>query len=231
MLQNNDLLQIYNRIWAGARDKALANAMASDLPPAIGETRWGVSLILRVPFLPSLAAPVEDLIAAAGPGHLCYDASNFHMTLRSIEGYRGDVPEDDAAVALYAARTAEVLPLLGGLSVELRGLTCGHSSVLVQGWPDGNLQDFRLALHRALEGVDIAVPSGETAPELVRNTAHASLLLLNGSLADPKRFVETIERNRNTALGTFAPESVDIVCYRRTDRDILIKNLASLPVA
>lgn len=230
MPQHNELQQIYDRIWAGARNKALENAMASDLPPEIGETRWGVSLILRVPFLPSIAALAEELTATAGPVHLCYDTSNFHMTLRSIEGYRGDVPGDDAAASLYAARSAEVLPLLRGLSIELRGLTCGNSSALVQGWPDGNLQDFRLALHRALEDIEIAVPSGETAPDRVRNTAHASLLLMNGDLADPRGFAEIIDRHRETAFGSFKPEAAELVYYRRTDADILVERLELLPI-
>ena len=227
----NELKNIYDRIWSGAREKALGNDMASDLPPDIGETRWGLSLILRVPFLPAIADICPDLIATAGPEHHCYDASNFHMTLRSIEGYRGDVPDGDRHAIRYAERIVEVVPLLRGLSIELRGLTCGNSSALVQGWPDGDLQGFRLALHQALADIEIGIPSGETSPERVRNTAHASLLLLNGPLTDPTGFVDIIERNRDSAFGAFTPEIADLVYYRRNSEDIFVETLASLPIA
>lgn len=51
--------------------------------------------------------------------------------------------------------------------------------MLVQGRPRIDLQDFRLALLGALEGIDISVPGGEISAERGPNTAHASLLLLD----------------------------------------------------
>ncbi len=230
MTPKADLKTIYDRIWSGARDKALANNMACDLPPDIGETRWGLSLILRVPFLPGIAEICPSLIERAGTGHFCYDSSNFHMTLRSIEGYRGDIPGGDQRALLYAERVAGVLPELRGLSIDLKGLTCGNSSVLVQGWPSIGLQAFRVALFRALEGIEISVPGGEISAERVRNTAHASLLLLNAPLADPAGFADFIDQNRDRNFGAFTPEVAELVFYRRTRRETFVETLASLPI-
>lgn len=231
MTSENDLKSIYDRIWSGARDKALTNNMDCDLPPDIGETRWGLSLVLRVPFLESIAEICPALIARAGPGHFCYDSRNFHMTLRSIEGYRGDIPGGDRRALLYAERIAGVLPQLRGLSVTLQGLTCGNSSVLVQGWPSIDLQAFRLALFHALEGIEISVPGGEISAERVRNTAHASLLLLNAPLADPAGFADFIVQHRDLSFGAFAPEAAELVFYRRTRTETFVETLASLPIA
>ncbi len=231
MTQNHTLKTIYDRIWSGARDRALGNAMACDLPPEIGETRWGLSLILRVPFRESIAGICPDLIARAGGGQFCYDRSNFHMTLRSIEGYRGDIPTGDRRARIYAERVAELLPQLRGLSIILQGLTCGNSSVLVQGWPSVDLRAFRVALFQALEGIEISVPGGEISAERVRNTAHASLLLLNAPLADPAGFVDFIDQNREREFGTFTPEAAELVFYRRTRTETFVETLASLPIA
>lgn len=230
MTSEDDLKTIYDRIWSGAREKALGNAMACDLPPDIGETRWGLSLILRVPFLPRIAEICPALIERAGTDHFCYGSSNFHMTLRSIEGYRGDISNGDQRARLYAERVAGVLPLLRGLTISLTGITCGNSSVLVQGWPGIDLQDFRLALFRALEGVEIPVPGGEISAERVRNTAHASLLLLNAPLVDPSGFADFIERNRETGFGSFTPDAVELVFYRRTRKETFVETLATIPI-
>ncbi|WP_282611203.1 hypothetical protein [Pelagibius sp. Alg239-R121] len=230
MNYKNSLKEIYDGIWSRARDKALRNEMASDLPPDVGETRWGLSFVLRVPFLNCIEALSTDLIARAGPGHLCYDAGNFHMTLRSLEGYRGAIAQDDDHALLYVERVIDLLPMLRGLTITLRGLTCGNSSALVQGWPDGDLQPFRLALFHALEDVEIAIPSGEVSPERVRNTTHASLLLMNGKLSDPAGFARIIDDNRATNFGSFTPDAVELVCYRRTAQSIGVEPIASIPI-
>jgi hypothetical protein len=150
-----------------------------------------------------------------GDEHVFYGPENLHVTVRSIEGYREAVPRGDYRVSLYERVLCRALEKLEPVTVEFAGVTASTSSVLLQGWPDASLQDFRNQLYDMLSEIG-AISGPELSRSSIRKTCHATLALIGSPLEVPERFVEFIEAHRATYYSRITFRELELVQYRRT---------------
>lgn len=211
------LAATYDALWKQGRRALSTGAIEPEPLPAPGTTRWGISAVLRPrPWPTALRDCAASVATRVGRNGVCYDEHGLHITLRAIEGFRRDVPPDDAAVGAYRDALADVAKQTAPLGVRLAGLTATSGGVLVQGWPSSSLQAFRDALFDRLGGLGLAARGPETSPDTIRTTAHATLALFEGPVVDPVGLVDLIDAQRSTAFGEWVFPELWLVGYRRT---------------
>ena len=211
------LAATYDALWATGRPALAAGRVDPEPLPVEPTVRWGISAVLRPrPWPRALAACATECASLLGGHGVVYDERNVHITLRAIEGYRDDVAIDDADVRAYRDVLAAVFRRTPPIRVRLRGLTATPAGVLVQGWPHADLQVVRHALYERLVERGLASRGLEATPATCRTTAHATLALFEGPLAEPARLVELIDAHRTTDFGEWVFPELWLVGYRRT---------------
>jgi hypothetical protein len=225
--RDTDVAGDYQRMWESARDTLATGMVNVDPPPVDGGTRWGVSLILQPAeeIATALLAEVMRLRAYLGSNHIFYGADNLHTTVRTIEGYRDQVPADDASIATYVELAQQLGQRFLPFTIDYCGLTANAGSILAQGWPhDANIQTFRRAMHESLAERGLVRPG----PELrgPRRAAHATLLLFSGPIDRPEALVRYVEASRDKHVGTSTVDALQVVRYRRTEDSFTTEALA-----
>jgi len=220
----------YQRFWRRALPALGRNAVDPESPPALGDARWGVSVLLRFssasPTGRRLATAAQQIGVAAGDHHLVHGPELLHTTVRSIEGFRGAVADDDEAVKRYVDVLQEEARDLESVAIRYAGVAPTVSGVLAQGWPlDQTLHVLRERLHARLPS-NVPVAGPET--QRPRDLAHATLLAFTGPLADPAATVAAIEAHRHTEFGVEHFRRLDLVCFERGASDARIVPLRQL---
>jgi hypothetical protein len=208
----------YVRMWEEGLPAIRRNDIAPEPLPEHGQRRWGVSAILRPPAgsepAAGLARAAEALGAAGGGRQIAYGPELLHVTLRSIEGYRGVVAPDDPAVVHYEEVIRAATREISRLEVRFRGVAPMASGVVAQGWPvDDTLARVRGVAHRRLHA---AAPVAGPETRRPRDLAHATLLLFREPLEDPEGMVAELEAWRDVDFGTARFDHIEIV---RLERD------------
>lgn len=218
MIKNLEVIAAdYLRMWNESKDQIAVGAIEPDPVPDNSSRRWGVSIIFRhtEPVLSKLIAAVNEIKSFVGDGHIIYDLSNLHTTIRSIEFQRLEVDEHDPKVLQYEKALKAVAAKCNTIKISYKGLTANRSCVIAQGWPiDNVLQEIREAFHQELEKRGLLGGPEETS---VRQTSHASLVVFTHPLKNPQGLVEYIERNRETNFGSCEIDTIELVRYRRTE--------------
>ena len=221
---------LYDDIWRASREHYRRRDVVVDDRPIEGSARWGISAVLRPSTVPeAIRNAAQQLADVMGNGHVFYGPGNLHVTVRSIEGYREAVPRGDQRIALYEGVLRRALEHLGPVTVEFAGLTASRSSVLLQGWPDASLQDFRDRLYDMLSEVGAIVSGPELSRSSIRKTCHATLALTGGPLEVPERFVEFIDDHRATYYSRITFGQLELVRYHRTSAQVAVESLGTLP--
>ena len=211
------LAATYDALWAKGRDALSTGRIAPEPLPSRTTVRWGISAVLRPrPWLPALAACAKACAALIGPSGVFYGEHNLHITLRAIEGYRDDVPDDDDEVLAYRDVLATIALRTAPLRLRLSGLTATPGGVLVQGWPQVELQTLRHALYDRLDALGLASRGPETSDATIRTTAHATLALYEGPVARPDELIDLIDTHRASDFGEWLFAELWLVGYRRT---------------
>lgn len=181
------LQQGYERMWAvavGASD-IRTGTVGADPVPTETTLRWGVSVIAKVqpPLDATLAGLAESCRRFCGDNHTFYQRASVHITVRSCEFHRADIAHNAPAVRHYRTALAEVSRAHAPFEIAYCGVNTNRTGVIVQGYPvTTTLQQLREALHLRL--VELGAKSG---PEQdgVRRTAHSSIVVFGGAVADP----------------------------------------------
>lgn len=218
----------YHQLWQAGRQALLNGSITADPPPVPGDTRWGLSAVLRPRHWPAaVTAGLQALHDRLAGQALVYDNPHLHLTLASLEAYRAPVPPDDPELRAYVRALDTVGRRCPPLRVRLRGLNATAGGVLLQGWPEFDLQALRLALGDAVAQArrDEGLPPRGASPPL-RDTAHVSLAVFVGPLSDAPSLVAHIEGHRRADWGTLECDTLSLVQYTRGPRSVVLTTLA-----
>ena len=186
--------------------------------------RWGVSLVLRG----RLPAPLQQALADArlliGESHTFYNQANWHITVRSLEAFREEIPADDQAVAQYCELLSN-LKTPDNLRVQFKGLVSTHSGLLACGYPLFDLFELRQTLFDKLEKQGLVESSPEPDREQLRNSCHASLILYGGKLRSLDTYIPFLEAYLEQDLGRVSHLQLDLVRYFRSNNGVVLTSL------
>lgn len=116
---------------------------------------------------------------------MAYGSDDVHITVRSLEGFRGgplSQARRDELCAYVEASLAGASPF----SLSMKGLAGGGDTVFACGYPNPELALLRDALHGRRDLIAGTGPAGPDASR-VRDTAHASLMVFRDqAVAEPK---------------------------------------------
>ncbi len=198
----------YETIRARNLDRLRSGAVEVDATLAAGkpDCRRGVSLIIPAGGIASAYAALADVFAAVERDQYYYPAADLHVTvfdfIQGTAAYRPDADKERAFrdIAAEAARSAAPFDL------TLRGVVGSAGALLIAGY-DGD------ALVRLRERIRIlmaerGLPNDERYES---RSAHVTFLRFARQLAEPARFVETMDRHRETPLGTVRVERMELV--------------------
>jgi len=215
------LATIYDDLWSRGRWALTSGRLVVEPLPSPGTTRWGISAVFR-PWSPALADCAAECAPLVGVDGVVYGEHNLHVTLRSFEGWRGDVANEDAALDVYRDVVAAIAKDLTAIRVRFRGLTASASGVLVQGWPVDDVHALRTVLHDRLVATGVPMTGPEARRADLRRTAHATLAMYGRAVAQPRELTAFVERHRDTDFGEHRFETLWLVGYRRTSRDVAL---------
>ncbi|MVM33438.1 hypothetical protein GO755_25605 [Spirosoma sp. HMF4905] len=223
---NNESIQTgYDQMWmVGKKDLAQGIVDVDPIPDATSK-RWGVSAILRIPtiFGESLLPLIDTLKTKTGSRHTFHDTATFHVTLRSIEFFRKDVPDGDFAVCTYSKLLQELAPQFSPFGIRFAGLSANRVGIILQGYPvDAQIQLFRQQVHQHLANHQFLQGPEQQNPRL--NT-HISLVVFGGPLKNGQDLIQYVDQHRRTGYGQMEASSIDLVRYERDERSVKIVTL------
>lgn len=221
-----EILTIYNALWRRG-DRALRRGMISaEEPPTEGSPRWGVSVVIRVPgpIARLLTDETTQIRALSGSSHLYYEAGSFHITVRSLEGYRAVVPSWvlDQYIGQVARSAAGLRP-----RIELRGLCASEAGILVCGYSNSDLGLMRRRLADAADG---SIGPKGVDDQRIRNTAHVSLVVFQEPTVAMIQVADRIARSRWVRYGMVEPDRLQLVQYEWTSDGVLLHELAHVDI-
>lgn len=217
----------YERMWAAGASDIRTGTVDADPVPTETTLRWGVSIVAT--FSSPLSMTFEKLAdycrRLCGENHTFYHRVNAHMTVRSCEFYRAGVSHDDVAIGNYRTALAEVCAAYDPFEIAYRGVNANRTGIIVQGYPvTTTLPRIRDALHLRLR--DLGAHHG---PEEngVRRTAHTSIAVFGGLIANPAALYGWLNANRKAWYGAASMTHLSLVKYDRTAYDVKLVPLAS----
>lgn len=213
-------------MWKAGRADIEDGRIDADPVPTATSLRWGVSIVATI--APPLAATFEALTDSCrhlcGDNHTFYNRANLHITVRSCEFRRVGMAQKDPALAAYQSVLADIGRKYDPFEIAYCGLNANRTGIICQGYPlSESLQTLRGEIHRRL-----GEPGFRLGPEGdgVRQTAHASLVVFGGPVADPAALVGWLRANRETWFGATRVTHLSLVKYRRTAYDVKLVPVA-----
>lgn len=200
----------------------LAGEATHDLPFQENHPRWGASAVLRPegPVLGRLTELSASLREAAGPGHWSHGPDTLHLTLRSLEPYRAEIPAGDPLRLAYARAARQAWAGLPPVRIELSGVSPHAGGVLVEGNPlDGTLEKLAARFAESLG-------QAGTFQSWQRDRWYVSLMHFAQPLGDPHRVVSWCDTHADSHVGVAVLTALDIVQSVITETGVRLKTLA-----
>ncbi|GAA4357164.1 hypothetical protein [Angustibacter luteus] len=188
-----------------------------DAPPDEGG-RWPISVLL--PLDGAATAALDELtgqaLALAGPGHFGTGlAGCAHVTVRSLETYRHDVPDDDPALDRYRSALDRATARSRPVALRLTGLTLTSLTVMACTEP---VDDAAPAFAQAL--ADELGPDSWREDGFRRDIWYATLVHFAADIAHPAELVAWVRERRRLDLGTTVARCAQLARFRFRD-DVL----------
>lgn len=224
------LSQIYDNIWQTNRPLLMKNKIVVDENPKEGDLRWGVSLIIRPEpdseLIKNLDKLNRDLKKFTGNNHLFLDQDSFHCTLKSLEGYREKIEENDLYIDNYRKRISQI-SFFPKLEISYKGLFASNSGIYAKGWTNNNpLKKLRHSIDKQLAGFKPKYPSPDMNRQ--RNTCHISTVVFkSGDLKDPQGLVKYIEMASDKSFASLSFKKMELVRYFFEGNEIKVKTITS----
>jgi hypothetical protein len=187
----------YERLWAESSNCIVAGTYSPDPIPVQGDPRWGLSLVALVDWAAAdmLAADLAGLAASLGSQHLVCTRGNLHLTIRSLEGFQNEVPDEQ--VQFYYEQTRLAVEDCGQLDVRLCGLGGSTGGIFVKGYPSAGVQNLRVRLDELAQSIGPqACRSNDYGA--VRGTAHVSLAVFRAPATPEPRLADFVAARSNT---------------------------------
>ncbi|WP_295821997.1 2'-5' RNA ligase family protein [uncultured Deinococcus sp.] len=217
----------YDRMWRSGEPDLRGGQVDADPVPQTGSPRWGLSVVARLtpPVTVAMQRLIREIQPLAGDGHTFYDPSTLHVTVRSCEVYRPLPHLGDPLLQTYLDAVADVCAQYDPFEVAFRGVNANRVGIIAQGYPmSSTLQTLREALHGHLER-----RAAHTGPEAdgVRTSAHASLAVFGGPLADAAALQRWLTAHREAWTGVTTVTELTVVHYVRYPNRVTIVPLGS----
>ena len=187
----------FDELFELGREAVLSRTHGCDKPPVDGG-RWGIAVILKpdTTLTHRLAEITNDTMRVAGSHHWPTGLpSAVHFTVRALEWFRTEVPEDDPSVARYAAALERAAKRAKPVALTVGGLTLTPSCVMVCAEP---VDETATELAQALAGE--LGPDGWLEEDFNRNIWYATLVHFAGPIDDPRALVDWVQQRRETLV-------------------------------
>lgn len=205
----------FNAFYAEAAPQLLAGIHGRESAPVAGDGRWPISVVAPLP--PQMEHIVDALtaesIAVAGAGHLRTGAAgSAHVTVRSLERYRPDVPQDDPAVRRYTDAVRSAAAASAPIDLVFTGVTLTSNGIL------GQLETVDQALWELMARLEEALGDDAWRERgTPRDLAYVSLQHFADEIRDPAGLVRWVRAHRTAEPVTFTLTELLLVAYRWTD--------------
>jgi hypothetical protein len=206
------LAEKYGRLWAVASDRIVAGTYAPDPIPVHGDPRWGLSLVALVDGAAgeNIASDLVNLAASLGSQHFVYTRGNLHLTIRSLEGFQNEVPEEQ--VEFYYEQTRLAVDDCGQLDVRLCGMGGSAGGIFVKGYPSAGVQNLRVQLDELAQSIGPQACRSNDY-RAVRDTAHVSLAVFRAPATPEPRLVDFVAARSRKDYGVLSPLRLALVSY------------------
>ncbi|MBM2622106.1 hypothetical protein JIG36_42045 [Actinoplanes sp. LDG1-06] len=237
----------FDQLFEAGRAAVLAGRHGRNTPPADGDERWGLSVVLRPDddAVRRLGEVTRQALAVAGEGHWpTGNEAALHITVRSLEPHRISVPDDDPAAARYreavdrAARMGrpDLRPVPDADRARHRSeFSGGGFGPVDSGAGPARFEITGLTLTpggvmaclRPLDGVadmfaarlaEELGPDGAYEADTERDIWYSTLVHFAAPLADPQALVDFVAARRRSHLGTVETGAVEVVHWRYDGR-------------
>jgi 2'-5' RNA ligase len=223
--------QIYDRMWADARERLASGAAAIDrqLAEREADRRRGITLIARPgPAAGARIAELIDELRAQEPEQHFYRPGELHVTVMTLVSASESFDLSRTPLAAYEAILAGLLACNCPFRINFRGVTASPGAVLVQGFVAGDhLNQLREQIRRNLEHAGL----GQGLDTRYRiATAHATIMRFRAPLRDPQQLAARLGAARERTFGSTLVDRIDFVVndwYMSHDR---VRALASYPL-
>jgi hypothetical protein len=216
--------EAFDRLFAEGRSAVYAGRHRLQASPVEGGSRWGLSALLRPDAASAeVLAEVADEAAdvAGGDQWVTGAAACSHLTLRSLEPFRGSIADDDPLVQRYAAALATAVDGIGPLIFAVSGLTLTPHSVMACAIPSDDAAD------RLANAYGIALgPDGWHEGEFTRDFWYLNLVHFAAAIRDPDQFVGWVSERRDHEIATIVVDEVQLAQWRFTGTGMLPRPVA-----
>ncbi len=166
--------------------------------------------------------------AVTGAGHWPTGVQgSAHITVRSIEVHRTQIPAEDPLVARCAAalqRTSD--HIRKPVRLRLAGLTLTPSGVMACAYPIDPTADRFAARLRAELG-----PDAWFEDQYERNIWHLSIIHFAGPLLHPRALVDWVHARRDLPIGDIQIDAAHVATFEHDGQRPLVVALATVPLA
>ncbi|MET9771382.1 hypothetical protein [Streptomyces sp. NPDC006415] len=222
-----DLAAKFHTLWGDAASALTEGTYNADSVPRHGDPRWGLSLVVPVngAIRDSIAQDLGPIAAALSPHHFTYLPESLHSTVRSLEGYQDQVPQDQ--VDYYADLVEAALKDCPPIEIELFGLGGSKGGLFVCGVPSDGLVRLRTRLHHigVAEGPRAFVSNDYTA---MRDIAHISVAVFQAPVVPEHSIAGVVSARREKPYGTLRPVTLDLVRYNLSGGQITMSRLTGI---
>jgi len=215
----------FDELFEVGREAVLSRTQECDKQPVDGG-RWGIAVILKpdTTLTHQLADLTKDAMRIAGRHHWPTGSlTAVHFTVRALEWFRTEVPEDDPSVARYTAALQRAAERAKPVALTVRGLTLSPSCIMACAEPtDGTAADFAQALAEEL-GAD-----GWLEADFNRSIWYSTLVHFAGPIDDPQRLVTWITERRETLIAQATFDTAQLIRYAFNGHHTELVTLASV---
>jgi hypothetical protein len=215
----------FDELFELGREAVLGRVHECDKPPVDGG-RWGIAVILRPDerLIHRLAEITGDVMRIAGSHHWPTGSPTaVHFTVRALEWFRSDVPDDDPSVVRYSAALERAAMRSKPVALVVKGLTLTPSCVMACAEATGGAAgEFARALADEL-GSD-----GWLERDFRRDIWYSTLVHFAGPIDDPARLVDWIQDRREMPVAQAVFDTAQLVRYTYNGRHTELATLASV---
>ncbi|MGO1649759.1 MAG: hypothetical protein ACTHXT_10450 [Sphingobacterium sp.] len=227
---NEQLEQIYNHVWASNRGLLRDNRIVIDEDPKEGSLRWGVTLVFRPDpnslLIQNLNNVNQHIKERVGTDHMFLDTGSYHCTVKALDGFRENIPDNDHFVSTYCDKIAQITDL-PKFEITYKGLFASNTGIYAKGWVnDSGIKILREAIDEALADVESKYTNPDKNRQ--RNTCHISLAVFKSNhLTNPQGIVDYIEKENNAVYGNLLCDKLELVSYTLKKDKVSVNTIAT----
>ena len=213
-LQYNQMyLQAYPQIQVG-------NYETDPLIDSPDDDRLGITLLIRPSeVMKKQISGILEEFRKIEPHQYYYPESDMHITVMSIISCYSGFDLSSIDVSKYVDIIQDCLADINPFNISFDGLTASSSCIMLQGFPvDDTLSIIRDRLREAFKSSDL---ENSLDKRYAIQTAHSTVIRFQEPMIDHNHLALLLHKMRETMLGSFTVESMELVFndwYQKAER-------------